>query len=216
MRLMTQTLMVTALLAVAGAAAGQSMPEVKLPASPAGQASVQVAGRWETPAQGSRRYVDGKWIHVTYGRPLLRGRTGIFGSGADYGKVISDGAPVWRAGANDTTRLTMQVPLRLAGKTLPPGTYNVFVDLKPGVWTLVLTNQPVQAKYDPSDKVNLYGAYNYDPRFELVRVPMTVQESDLAFEQFTIAFVNTTPSATTLAMWWDRTRATVTLPVATP
>lgn len=215
MRMMTQRLMVMALLA-AGPAVAQSLPEVKLPASPAGQASVQVAGRWETPPQGSRRYVEGKWIHVTYGRPLLRGRTGIFGSGADYGKAIADGAPVWRAGANDTTRLTTQVPLRLAGQTVPPGTYNVFVDLKPGAWTLVLTTQPVQAKYDPNDKVNLYGAYNYDPRFELVRVPMTVQESDLSFEQFTIAFVNTTPTATTLAMWWDRTRATVTLPVATP
>jgi hypothetical protein len=216
MRMMTQRLMVMALLAAAGPAVAQSLPEVKLPASPAGQASVQVAGRWETPPQGSRRYVEGKWIHVTYGRPLLRGRTGIFGSGADYGKAIADGAPVWRAGANDTTRLTTQVPLRLAGQTVPPGTYNVFVDLKPGAWTLVLTTQPVQAKYDPNDKVNLYGAYNYDPRFELARVPMTVQESDLSFEQFTIAFVNTTPMATTLAMWWDRTRATVTLPVAIP
>jgi hypothetical protein len=43
-----------------------------------------------------------------------------------------------------------------------------------------------------------------------------VQETDLAFEQFTIAFVNTTSSATTMMMWWDRTRATVTLPVVTP
>ncbi|MBM3780168.1 MAG: DUF2911 domain-containing protein [Acidobacteria bacterium] len=215
MRVMTQRLMVMALL-TAGPVSAQSIPDVKLPASPAGQASVQVAGRWETTAQGGRRYVDGQWIHVTYGRPLLRGRTGIFGSGAEYGKAIADGAPVWRAGANDTTRLTTQVPLRLGGKTLPPGTYNVFVDLKAGVWTLVLTNQPVQAKYDPNDKVNLYGAYNYDPRFELVRVPMTVQDNDLSFEQFTIAFVNTTPTATTLAMWWDRTRATVALPVATP
>ena len=35
------------------------------------------------------------------------------------------------------TRLTTQVPLQIGGKTIAPGMYNVFVDLKPGNWTLV-------------------------------------------------------------------------------
>ena len=52
---------------------------------------------------------------VDYGRPLLRGRTSIFGSGAEYGKTISDGSPVWRMGANDSTRFTTQVPLEIGG-----------------------------------------------------------------------------------------------------
>jgi hypothetical protein len=39
----------------------------------------------------------GKWIEVTYGRPIKRGRTGLFGEGADYGKALKGGAPVWRA-----------------------------------------------------------------------------------------------------------------------
>ena len=91
----------------------QTVPEVKLPPSPQGQASVQVAGRWEKTPTGGQRYVDGKWLVVDYGRPLLRGRANIFGTGADYGKTISDGSPVWRVGANDTTRLTTQVPLAI-------------------------------------------------------------------------------------------------------
>ena len=57
---------------------------------------------------------------------------------------------------------------------IEPGVYNVFIDLKPGAWTLVLNGQPVQAKYDPNDKVNLYGAYNYDAKFDVVRAPMQI------------------------------------------
>ena len=52
-------------------------------------------------AQGASQFVcaaGGKWIEITYSRPILRGRTNIFGTGADYGKAVSDGSPVWRAG----------------------------------------------------------------------------------------------------------------------
>ena len=48
-----------------------------LPASPAGQAAMQLGGRWEKTAEGGQRYVDGKSVVVDYGRPLLRGRTPI-------------------------------------------------------------------------------------------------------------------------------------------
>jgi len=195
-------------------AQAQSVPGVKLPASPVGQAAVQLGGTWEKTSEGGQRYRDGKWLVVDYSRPLLRGRANIFGAGADYGKVIAGDAPVWRAGANDTTRLTTQVPLALGGKTLPPGVYNVFVDLKPGAWTLVLNTQPVQAKYDPNDKVNLYGSYNYSAAFDVVRVPMTVRPAEASVEQFTIGFVNTTATGTTLTMAWDKTMAMVELKIA--
>ena len=192
----------------------QTVPEVKLPPSPQGQASVQVGGRWEKTPTGGQRYVDGKWVVVDYGRPLLRGRADIFGGGADYGKTISDGSPVWRVGANDTTRLTTQAPLAIGGKTLPPGVYNVFAELKAGAWTLVLTTQPRQPKYDPNDKVLLYGSYNYDPKFDVLRAPMTVRQADASVEQLTIGFVNVTASAATLSVAWEKTVATIDLRVA--
>ena len=60
-----------------------------------------VGGTWGAPDKdGERAYSGGKWIEVTYSRPMLRGRTDIFGKGADYGKTVNGGAPVWRAGAN--------------------------------------------------------------------------------------------------------------------
>ena len=178
--------------ALVSTAAAQTAPEVKLPPSPQGQASVQVGGRWEKTQGGGQRYADGKWIVVDYGRPLLRGRASIFGSGAEYGKTISDGSPVWRMGANDTTRLTTQVPLEIGGKALAPGVYNAFAELKNGAWTLVLSTQPRQPKYDPNDKVLLYGSYNYDPKFDVVRVPMTMVTPAVSIDQFTIAFADMT------------------------
>ena len=203
-------LSITALCVALGAVSfGQGVPAVKLPASPAGQAAVQLGGTWEKGADGGQRYRDGKWLVVTYGRPLLRGRTDIFGSGAEYGKFVYGDATIWRAGANDTTRLTTQAPLQIGGKTLEPGVYNVFVELAPGHWTFVLNTQAVQETYDPNEKVKLFGAYNYDSKFDVVRVPMTVRQGELSIEQFTIGFVNVTDASATLAMWWEKTVATV-------
>jgi hypothetical protein len=198
---------VTLIVLVGSAAMAQSVPGVKLPPSPAGQATVQLGGTWEKTAEGGPRYRDGKWVVVDYSRPLLRGRRNIFGSGADYGKQVMDGAVIWRAGANDTTRLTTQAPIQIGGKTIPPGVYSVFVDLKPGNWTFVLSTQPVQEQYDPKDTVKLYGAYNFDPKFEVLRAPMTVRTADSSVEQFTIAFVNVSESRATLTMAWETTVA---------
>ena len=199
---------------IAGAVAlAQGVPDVKLPPSPPGHAAVQLGGAWEKGAEGPR-YKGGKWVTVDYSRPLLRGRKEIFGAGADYGKQVMDGTAIWRAGANDTTRLTTQTALQIGGKTVQPGVYNVFVDLKPGAWTFVLNTQPVQPQYDPNDTVKLYGAYNYDAKFDVLRAPMTVRTTDMSHEQFTIAFANVTDARATLTMAWERTLAAIELGIA--
>ena len=205
-------LSITALGAAMGAATfAQVVPDVKLPPSPQGQASIQLGGRWQKTAEGGQRYLDGKWLVVDYGRPLLRGRKDIFGAGAEYGTFVYGGATIWRVGANDTTRLTTQAPLQIGGKTIQPGVYNVFADLKPGNWTLVLNTQPVQEKFDPNDKVKLSGATNYDAKFDVVRVPMTVRTGDVSVEQLTLGFVNVTDTSATLTISWEKTVATVDL-----
>lgn len=195
--------------AISAVLSAQAIPEVKLVPSPQGQAAIQVGGKWDKTPEGGQTYRDGKWIVVDYGRPLLRGRGDIFGAGADYGKFVNADAPVWRAGANNTTRLTTQVPMQIGGKTLAPGVYNLFVDLKPGGWTLVISNQPVQEKFDPNDKVRLSGATNYDPKFDVLRAPMRVVTSPSSVEQFTIGFINVSDAGMTMTMQWDKTVATI-------
>ena len=178
-------------------------PEVKLPPSPRGAAEIQVLGKYE-----KGRYVGGQWIAVDYGRPILRGRD-VFGSGASYGKVANPDAPIWRAGANDTTRLTTQATLTFGTTTLKPGVYNVFVDLKENAWELVMSTQGVQPKYDPNDKVLLYGTYNYDPKFDVLRVPMRMMPLPMSLEQLTIGFSDVRNDGGTLFIAWDKTMAAV-------
>jgi hypothetical protein len=183
-------------------------PEVKLPASPRGLAAVQVAGTW-TGTGDDRRYTGGQWITVDYGRPIMRGREPIFGAGPTYGKAVNPDAAVWRAGANETTRLTTQAALTIGGTTVQPGVYSVLVDLRENAWTLVLSTQPVMPKYDSTDKVQLYGSYNYDAKFDALRAPMKLSTSPMSIEQFTIGFADVKPERGSLYMAWDRTIATV-------
>ena len=206
----------TAALAIAGSAvlAQQAASPAPMPASPRGTAAAQVGGKWVVEKEGTApRYREGKWIVVDYGRPILRGRTDIFGAGADYGKKVNDDGPVWRAGANQTTRFRTEAPLVFAGKTLPAGEYSLFVDLKPGAWTLIFSTQPYQTKYDPANKTETFGAYNYDPKFDVLRVPMHTTVGMTSTEQFTIGFFDMTPQGGTLAMSWEKTAAKVVFSV---
>ncbi len=76
------------LLFAAALLAGPSFAQER-PASPRGEVSTQVGGAY---VDGD--YEGGKWVVIDYGRPILRGRTGLFGSGATYGDAIKANAPV--------------------------------------------------------------------------------------------------------------------------
>ena len=195
-------------LAIAALVAGSvAQTPVRKPASPAGTAATQVGGKY-VEVQGRQRYQDGKWIEVTYNRPIKRGRQNLFGARADYGKAVSDGSPVWRAGANQTTRLKTEVPLVFDGKTLPAGEYSVFVELKENAWTLIFSNWPAQEKYDPNNKDALWGSYGYTPDKDVVRAAMKVETLPFSMDQFTIAFIDVAIDGGKLAMMWDKTMAT--------
>jgi hypothetical protein len=200
--------MILALFVIAAFVAGSlAQTPVRKPASPAGTAATQIGGKY-VEVQGNQRYQDGKWIEVTYSRPILRTRKGIFGAGADYGKAVSDGSPVWRAGANQTTRLKTEVPLVFDDKTLPAGEYCVFVELKENAWTLIFSSWPAQEKYDPKNKEALWGSYGYTPDKDVLRAAMKVETLPFSMDQFTIAFADMTVDGGKLAMMWDKTLAT--------
>ena len=202
MRLSRFTQIAAVLLLVACTALAQR------PASPRGEAAIQVGGEYE-----GRRYVGGKWISVDYGRPILRGRTGIFGEGADYGQAANAGAPLWRAGANKSTRLTTEVDLKFGDETLPAGEYSMFVDLKEGDWTLIFSTHAAKDGFrEPGE--GLWGAYNYTPDKDVLRAKMEVNSAPVSYEQLTISFVNVTAKGGTLALVWENTVATAnfTLP----
>jgi len=190
------------------------------PLSPVGTASAQVLGKWvkgETTAytMGGERYLEGKWIDITYGRPLLRVREAFGGSGAEYGKATNAGAPVWRAGANLSTRIKSEVPLAIGGKAMPAGEYSVFIDLKqPTEWTFIVADWAVAPRLNANIPGALFGAFDYTPEKDILRAPMKVESLPFKVEQLEWQFVDMTNDGGRLAIMWDKTMASVPFTVA--
>ena len=178
------------------------------PASPAGTAATEVGGKYDT-SGAEPVYKGGKWIELTFGRPIKRGRDVFGGAGANYGKVANPDAPVWRAGANFTTQLKTEVPLVINGKTVAPGTYTVFIDLKPNNWTFIVSTWKAQTKYDPKNTAEIWGAYGYTADKDVVRAPMKIETLPHTIEQLTWQFLDMSAAGGTLAISWDKTMASV-------
>jgi hypothetical protein len=178
------------------------------PASPAGTAATQVGGKY-VPGSEAPVYQGGKWIELTFGRPIKRGRDVFGGTGANYGKVANPDQPVWRAGANATTQLKTEVPMIINGKTVAPGTYTVFIDLKPNNWTFIVSNWPAQTRYEPKNKEALWGAYEYTPDKDVVRAPMTLATLPFSVDQLTWDFTDMTEAGGKLTIMWDKVVASV-------
>ena len=174
--------------------------EDERPKSPPGTASTQIGDAW---------------IDVTYSRPILRGRQGIFGAGEDYGKTVMGRSDYWRVGANATTRLRTELDLLVQGKRVPAGDYGVVVGLGEDAWTLVLTSQKSMESFDRDAMSQgvLWGSYGYDPKHDVARATMQLAKLDHSVDQMTIGFVDVDDTGATLAIWWDDTMATTRLAV---
>jgi hypothetical protein len=197
------------------ASTGLVVAQQQRPASPPGSVATVVGGKYVKTERG-QRYEGGKWIEITYSRPILRGRTGVFGTGAEYGKTLNAGAPVWRAGADVSTRLKTEVPLEIGGKPVPAGEYSLFIDLKSEKdWTLIVSSHAAQQKFDPKDKTALWGAYNYTPDKDVTRAPMKVETIPYSVDQLTWGFTDVSNSGGTIRLWWENMMASVPFKVAT-
>lgn len=189
------------------------------PASPAGTAAAQVGGRYVRGPIGPV-YSGGNWIEILYGRPLKRGRDVLGGSGSTYGRIAIAGGegypapPVWRAGANESTRLKTEVPLVVNHTTIVPGEYTMFVDLKPGAWTLIVSSWPAQSHHDPNNRDAIWGAFGYTPDRDVVRARMTLTTLPFSMEELTWAFTDMTDSGGNVALMWDKDMATVPFGIA--
>jgi hypothetical protein len=181
--------------------AGVLAAQDERPASPPGTASTQIG--------------EG-WIDITYGRPILRGRQGIFGTGAEYGKKLNANAPVWRAGANATTRIKTELDLEIGGKRVPAGEYSFFIDLKEGAWTAILSTQPYMETFDRAKiaEGQTWGAFGYKPELDVVRAPMTVETRPISVDQLTIGFRDVSAAGGTLTLIWDNQFGTLPFKVA--
>src|SRR3954453_8404632 len=138
----------------------------------------------------TRASIGAATFAVDYGRPLLRGRT-LLGNVISYDRV-------WRTGANAATQFTTSAPIRLAGLSLPAGTYTLWtVPHAQGGVDLIVNRQTGQ-----------WGT-EYSRARDLGTAPMESDSVKTPVEKFTISIEGRDARHGPLAMAWGTFRWTV-------
>ena len=139
-------------------------------------------------------FVGDAYIHITYGRPLKRGRI-IFGGLVGFDQL-------WPVGAHYASEIFITGPLNMGGTDLPAGAYSVFATPGTSAWTLHFNNV-----------LGMHQADLYDPAHDVLVVEVPVETLDEVTEALTIDFENV-DDGVDLRITWDQTR--VRLPVRSP
>ena len=161
---------------VGGAALAQTTSKLDLPRpSPKGSVT-QTVGTTE--------------ITVAYSSPGVKGRKVIWGEVVPFDKV-------WRAGANECTKLTVSTPISIEGKPVAAGSYCVFLLPQKSGWTFILSKNLEQA-----------GSDEYKQSEDALRVPATVSTIPLR-ERMAFTIIDFDDEKGTLAMEWETQRVGV-------
>ena len=141
-------------------------------------------------ALAATRYKDA-YLKITYSQPQKRDRE-IFGKLVPYDQV-------WRLGANEATEITLTRDMIINNVLVKAGTYSLFAIPKADKWTIILNTE-----------TGLWGAYNYNSKFDLFRFEVPVQTNDPVIEAFTIA-LNQKNELADLLIMWDNIKLTIPL-----
>jgi Protein of unknown function (DUF2911) len=157
--------------------------------------------------------VGGKKVTVSYGRPVLKGR-----KMDDLLKQLPADR-MWRAGENQVTTLTTEGALTIGSKTVPPGTYSLYVNAPAtGEWSLVLNTDkgvplgqiwdkaPANLKNEPWPHIEDYTKSIASS--ETLRVPMKSGATSPPDESFTISFAPAGEGAVMTLAWADKSWST--------
>ena len=179
-------------------------------------AVVSAQDRPKSPKGSASTQIGDSWIDVTYSRPILRGREDIFGSGDKYGEGVYAGAPVWRVGADVTTRIKTELDLEINGTKVPAGEYSFFIELADGAWTGIVSTQPHMEMPDRAKMAEgiTWGAYGYSSDHDVVRAPMTLTANENRVDQLTIVFSGVSDAGGNLVVVWDNTIGVLPFTVA--
>lgn len=146
-------------------------------------------------------------VTVVYHRPSVLKRE-IWGGLVPYGFNdlgfgTSKAAP-WRAGANQTTLVSFQHDVVVAGSPLPAGTYGLFMAIaKDGAVTVIFSHD-----------TGSWGSFFYDESHDALRVPAKWEDAPFR-EQLSYDFTDVTKDSAVLALSWERKRIPLTLKVRT-
>jgi hypothetical protein len=133
-------------------------------------------------------------VTVDYSAPAVKGRA-IWGALLPHGQV-------WRAGANQTTKLTLSTDAQVGGKPVAAGTYGVFVIPSPTAYTFILSKDAGASEQ------------SYREASDVLRVQVMPQAVP-ARERLAYQVLDATDEGATLALEWEKVRLAVPLKVDT-
>lgn len=159
----------------AGAALAQSTPKLDLPRpSPKGSVTQDV-GLTE--------------VSVVYSSPAVKGRK-IWGEVVPFDQV-------WRAGANECTKVSFSTPVSIEGKPVAAGAYCLFLLPQKSGWTFILSKNTEQA-----------GSGDYKQSEDALRVPAAASPIPHR-ERMAFTLLDFDDDKGTLAMEWETQRVAV-------
>ena len=97
-------------------------------------------------------------VRIVYSRPGVKSRT-------IWGKLVSYDA-VWRAGANEATKITFSTDVTVEGKKLKKGSYSFFAIPGKNEWTLVFNKVADQ-----------WGAFEYNESEDALRIKVKTEKA---------------------------------------
>lgn len=130
---------------------------------------------------------------VIYSRPQKNNRT-VFGDLIEYNTI-------WRLGANEATEIEFFKDVKIGGKKLLKGRYTMYAIPTPTQWTIIFNKD-----------TDIWGAFKYDEKKDVLRTVVPVQTTPQVEEAFTMGFEKSA-NGTDLIIAWDSTF--VTLPIVT-
>ncbi|MGH9317556.1 MAG: DUF2911 domain-containing protein [Thermoanaerobaculia bacterium] len=139
-------------------------------------------------------------VEVVYSRPHVKGPTRkeervIWGTLVPYDKV-------WRTGANNVTKFTVDGDITVEGQKLAAGSYGLFTIPGKDEWTVIFNKQSTGS---PAD---------YKAEADVLRVKVKPQAIPMR-EMFTIGFPQVTTSSAELVLAWEKLAVVVNLAVDT-
>ncbi len=144
-------------------------------------------------------------ISIEYSRPAARGRH-VFGPQPDGQQGLVPYGRIWRVGANESTKITVDVEMKVLGNTLPKGTYALYAFPEKGKWEIAFhTNTTHWGD----------GRKNYNPDEDLFRVTVIPEAIPYHQENFLIAFDSITHNSANLNLIWASTKVTIPFRVDT-
>jgi hypothetical protein len=130
-------------------------------------------------------------VNISYSRPGVKGRK-IWGGLVPYDKV-------WRAGADEATKITFTSDIKIEGKKLSAGSYSFFVIPNKKEWTIIFNKVADQ-----------WGAFTYNEAEDALRLKIKPKTSDFE-EWLTYEISRTGDYSAQITLHWEKQKIVMKL-----